>query len=192
MAPPSGLAGLVWKHKAHRCCTQWEITRQVLRTTLLTSFSINMQLKHILSTSLFAFVAAAGVCDSGLYQALSPLATYAPAKSFCTQRYPPGTTTVTVTNGAVVKRSGTTSKTTATQARSTTKTSTKATVTVVTSTTSKTTSTKATTTKDSKAVAWSSLSAQAGAILSTFCSCVQPLKTVSLIYPGASQVPAPC
>jgi hypothetical protein len=47
-------------------------------------------------------LATSDVCNSGIYKALLPLSTYAPAESFCSTHYSQSTVTVTVTASASV------------------------------------------------------------------------------------------
>ncbi|ETI24337.1 hypothetical protein G647_03706 [Cladophialophora carrionii CBS 160.54] len=104
--------------------------------------------------------ADAGACDSGINAVAVPLLkAYPPAQSFCSAKYPLPTSTVT----AKVKRQNGRSTSTTTTKSTTTKPALNPT------TTPKTT----TTTKDAQASQWSSILSQAGAAISTFCSCIE-------------------
>lgn len=135
-------------------------------TTLLSLTALLLQASHTTADS---------VCSSGLYAALAPLDTYAPAVSYCQGQADKTTVTVTATVTAVAKREPATTanaKTTATTAS--------------TKTTATTLKTIATTTSsnDAKASAWSSLVAQAKSVIATFCSCAgyPATTTVCLLY----------
>lgn len=100
-------------------------------------------------------IVAEGVCSSGLYAALAPLETYAPAVSYCQGE----AAKVTVTVTAALRMRKRAIKTTATTSVKTSATS---------------------TAKDAKAFSWSSLVAQAKQVVATFCSCAGYPATVTV------------
>ncbi|KAF2735623.1 hypothetical protein EJ04DRAFT_563134 [Polyplosphaeria fusca] len=111
-------------------------------------------------------------CTAGAQALLLPLSAYAPAQSFCTKKYPASTTTLTA--------APTTSTSTSTAPGATTTTTVTAPAVLTTATTTVATVTETITVAaarkraaDPKASQWSSLSKAAGAILSTFCSCIE-------------------
>lgn len=135
-------------------------------------------------------LAADNVCSTGIYATLAPLAAYAPAQAFCSAKFPAVIVTVTASvyapRGKRSQVPTTTSNTNAKKSTTTTKPSTTTTTKITTTTKPATTTTTKTTTttnsQDPKSSLLSLLSAQAYNVASTFCSCINPPKTVSCTH----------
>ncbi|KIX98730.1 uncharacterized protein Z520_05191 [Fonsecaea multimorphosa CBS 102226] len=113
--------------------------------------------------------ATSNVCNSGIYELLSPLSAYPPAQSYCSAHYPP--TTVTVSTTILSKKRFR-------FARATPAAEYKGVVPKKRHATTTTPSHTTTTTVDAKAAQWSSFLKTAGAIVSTFCQCIESHPTV--------------
>ena len=154
------------------------IFQYIANPTILTLLKAKMKIAYLLH--FIPLVAASGsVCTQGIYSILAPLSAYQPAETFCQSKHPRSTvtttSTLTVIVGPIVKRY---------QKR-------EALPTIVTSTTIP--SLPTTTVPDlvptllheeikrnvNTASLFSSLTAEAGAIVSTFCSCINPPATVT-------------
>ncbi|KIW82781.1 hypothetical protein Z517_02024 [Fonsecaea pedrosoi CBS 271.37] len=118
-----------------------------------------------------ATLATAGACNSGINAIAVPLLKgYPPAQSFCSAKYPQPVVSVTFKDKRGYIRTSSTTTTTR-HSSSTTTTTTRL------PSTTPTTSRSATTTQDAKASQWSVLVSEAGAALSTFCSCIETPST---------------
>ncbi|KAJ8108494.1 hypothetical protein OPT61_g8137 [Boeremia exigua] len=118
------------------------------------------------------------VCNKGVQGLLQPLSSYAPAQTFCTSKYPIKTTTntaaATTATNTITAPTLITSTLTITAATSTILTTSTTTVTTTTTLTSpQKRGLEDRAINDAKATKLSSLISAAGAVLSTFCSCIE-------------------
>lgn len=137
--------------------------------SLLLVAALAFTLPHMLTVA-----ASSSVCSTGIYALLAPLKNYPPAEAFCAAKYHRKrhyTTVKTTTKSTTT----TTKHTTTTTKPSTTTTTTKPSTT----TTKPSTSTTTKPTNDPQASLYSQLVSEASAVISTFCSCILPPKTVS-------------
>lgn len=133
-----------------------------------------MKLTTVLSLAILSFkipetLAAGSVCSSGIYAALAPLETYAPAVNYCQGQANKVAVTTTVTASPKAKRVPVTTGGTK-----------------ITTTSATTLKTSTTSSKDAKASSWSSLVAQASAVVATFCSCAGYPATTTVCHHTSS------
>lgn len=144
------------------------------------------------------------VCSSGIYRDLLFLSAYTPAQAYCSANYAQPVVTKRVNKRWGLEERGVTILPTTTTTTTTTTTSTTSTTTTTStsSTTSSTTTQVPTTTPcprtttftkptpkpkcTGQCATWSSLEAIGGGILSTFCSCIETPKTVTIHTRGVS------
>jgi hypothetical protein len=138
------------------------------------------------------------VCTSGIYKDLFFLSAYAPAQAYCSAQYPQPVVSKRVNKSWGLEERGATILPTTTTTTTTTTTSTSSTTSTTSTTTSqapRTTPCPSTTTFTKptskpkctgQCATWSSLEAIGGGILSTFCSCIETPKTVTIHTRGVS------